>query len=71
MSNILIATNALLSILQQATALGTLLQTANAQGRDLTPEELAQVQSDYAANHAKLDQDIAAAGTTAPGASSV
>jgi len=60
-SNALIAVNTVISLLQQATQVSTLLQTAQSENRDLTPDELAQVQADYAANHAQLDQDIAAA----------
>lgn len=61
MGNVLIALNALASILSQAQGLQQLLATANSEGRDLTPDELAQVQSTYTAAHSKLDADIAAA----------
>lgn len=68
LSNVAIATNALISLLEQATTVGQLLQTANAEGRDLNDVELAQVQSDYTAAHSQLEADIAAkaGGTTPP-----
>jgi hypothetical protein len=62
MGNVLIALSALLQLTSQATQLTQLLQTAQAEGRDLTAEELGQVQAAYAAAHTQLDADIAKGG---------
>ena len=61
MSNILIATNLLTTLLQQGLSISSLLTQAKTEGRDdLTDAELAQVQSAYDAANNKLSQDIAA-----------
>lgn len=62
MGNIAIALQALIGLTTQATQLSQLLQTAQSENRDLTPEELSQVQATYAAAHTQLDADIAARG---------
>jgi hypothetical protein len=66
MGNALIATNTLITLVQQTLQLSTLLKTAQTEGRDLTDAELAQIQSDYVAAHSQLDQDIAAKASSNP-----
>lgn len=61
MGNVLIALQLLTELGAQITGLSKLISTAQAAGRDLTPEELGQVQGAYTAAHAQLDADIAAA----------
>jgi len=61
MGNLLIAANALTSLLSQALQLHALMQTAKSENRDLTAEELAGVLAAYQAAHTQLDQDITAA----------
>lgn len=50
-----------ITALQRATELSQLLAKANAEGRDITPEELAAVKASAASAVADLDAAIAAA----------
>ena len=50
-----------ITALQRATELSQLLAQANAEGRDITPEELAAVKASAAQSVADLDAAIAAA----------
>lgn len=60
MPNILLALQLLLELGAQAQGLLQLIATAQAAGRDLTPDELATVKSAFTAAHATLDADLAA-----------
>jgi hypothetical protein len=60
-TNALIATNLLLSLLDRSAQLGTLLQQAQKEGRDLTAAELDLVFASDAVARAKLESEILAA----------
>jgi RNA:NAD 2'-phosphotransferase (TPT1/KptA family) len=55
------AINLVLGLLDRAAAIGSLIQTAQAQGRDITEAELDQLVAQDDAARVKLDQAIAAA----------
>ena len=59
MSNALILTNLLLGLLDRAGAIGTLLTKAQAEGRDITAEELDGLFQADADARALLDAEIA------------
>jgi hypothetical protein len=59
MANALLLTQLLLQLGTQVAAAATTLQTAQAEGRDVTDAELQAALSAYLAAHTKLDSDIA------------
>lgn len=61
MNNALIATNLLLGLLDRAAAIGGLIRTAQAEGRDVTAAELDALLADDAAARIQLQAAIDAA----------